>query len=210
MLKTFEQFYARKEYGQAIGVLKANKDEISPGVWNYNLGTTYAQVRNLPLARYHLLQAEKAGFDDQAVVRNLGQVEAELGVEKLEKPYSLTDHLFRVGFFVSDGIIVTFCLLLLTIGVWLVRRKLSLRPVGAILAAVLVLAGVNVWLVNLPVSIVVEPQAILEGPSAIFATNEELTPGLKIVTRDEGQWKKIIFPSRYAGWIKNSGLKELD
>ena len=55
VLKTFEDYYTKKDYLNALLVLQKGGKEISPKVKHYNLGTVYAKMQNWPMARYHFL-----------------------------------------------------------------------------------------------------------------------------------------------------------
>src|SRR5665647_2086831 len=57
VLKTFEDYYTKKDYLNALLVLQKGGKEISPKVKHYNLGTVYAKMQNWPMARYHFLLA---------------------------------------------------------------------------------------------------------------------------------------------------------
>ncbi|HXH32050.1 MAG TPA: hypothetical protein VNJ01_14675 [Bacteriovoracaceae bacterium] len=208
-MKTFEGHYARKEYAEALKVLNDQKDNLSQDLWHYNLGTTYAQLKEFPLARFHLLTAQKQGFSQAGLYQNLEIVEANLETTRLERSLSAGDNLFKAGIIISDGILVTLSLLAIAVGVWFIKKKPSLRLIVLIISVVLLLVGFNHWLISLPRSIVMENQALYEGPSAIFQGKDEVPAGVLVITEDEGQWKRIIFPSRFEGWVKSTGLKEL-
>ncbi len=78
------------------------------------------------------------------------------------------------------------------------------------LLLVLIPVGLNWWVKSWPYAVVVAPQAIQEGPSAIFPARGELPVGVLVITREMGEWEEVIYPSRFQGWIKKQGLKVLE
>lgn len=208
-LKTVETLYAQKEFQSALDLLMANKKSISPGLWNYNVGTVYAGLNEWPLARYHLLMAEREGFISKESGINLDLVEEKLEISRLEKPFGWSDYLVKGGLFVSEGILSSLALLILVVGLFNLRKSKTFKSLGLTVSAVLFVLGINWWIQSWHKMIVLTPQGIHEGPSGIFAAREEIPAGVLIITTQEEEWAKIIYPMRFQGWIKNSGLKEL-
>jgi hypothetical protein len=209
LLKTFETYYAQKDYNKAVNFLVSHEKDISPGLWHYNLGTVMAQMNNLPLARFHLLQAERLGFSEKAVLANKELVESKLEADKYERSISKTDYLFKAGLFLSDGVFLTIVLAMIVAAIWSMKRK-SFEVLACLAIGIVVTLGLNWWVKSWPLQIVVKPQLIREGPSSIFPEVEELPAGIMVITSEKGGWKKILYPSRYGGWIINDGLKELE
>lgn len=208
-LKTVEAFYVKKDYQSALQTLEANKSKITSGLWHYNMGTIYAGMKEWGKARFHLLQAEREGFVSKESEQNLELVESALGVESLEKSIGWTDYVVRGAMISSEGILSTLALFVLIAGMIGVIRKKSIIGFSVLTLSVLFLIGLNFWIKTWPLAIVSAPQEIQEGPSAIFASKEELPSGVLVLATHEGEWRKILYPARYQGWIKNTGLEEL-
>jgi hypothetical protein len=209
VLKTFETYYVQKDYAKALGFLESHEKDISPGLWHYNLGTVFAQMNKYPEARYHLLKAQRQGLSNKSVQVNKELVESKLEVAKYERSISTTDHLYRAGMYLSDGILSTLGLLFILAAIWSMRKKsfLTLSGFGLAIATIL---GLNWWMKSWPLQIVIKPQIIREGPSSIFSEVGELPVGILVIATEKGGWKKIFYPSRYTGWVINDGLKELE
>ena len=209
-LKTVESLYIQKDYANALKILVAKQSELPSGLWNYNMGTVYAAMENWPLARLHLLRADILGTGSQEAVQNLELVESKLDVENLEKPLSLSDYLAQGSMIASEGILTSFALLILVIGLWNLRKQNSLKFLIGLFSTVLFVLGINWWIRSWPKAIVTKPQIIHEGPSGIFPEREELPAGVLVISSSSDGWQKIYYPSRFKGWIKNEGLKELE
>lgn len=209
VLKTVEALYAQKDYQKALETLTAHESEISEGVWHYNVGTVYGKLENWPMARYHLMLADWNGLSSKEVISNKKYVEAKLGIEKLEKPLAPSDYLVRSGIEVSQGILTSISLSVVLIGLVIFGKKKSIRSLVASLAICGLIAGLNIWIHSWDKLIVTSTQIIKDGPSDIFGARDELPPGLMIVGRKKGAWIEVIYPSRFQGWVKDSGLKEL-
>jgi hypothetical protein len=179
------------------------------GVWNYNMGLVNAQLKNLPLARYHLLEAKKLGAETSELTSSIALVESQLNVSRLETPINGSDQLINIAMTLSEGPLITISLVFLIIGLWLIKRMSSYKSVLITLAMVITPLGLNYWVANLPMKIVLNDQIILEGPSQLFPRRGEVPAGVLIVTRPKGEWEEIIFPARFGGWIRSSGLRTL-
>lgn len=210
VLKTFQDFYVKKDYDNALLTLQKEGDELSPGLLHYNLGTVYAKKGDYPMARYHLLEAERQGFSGNDLYQNLNLVENKLEIAKLEEPQSVTDQLVRVGDLAANGILTSLSLLILIFGLLSLKKQRSWGRVTAFLALFLIPLAMNWWIRSWPKAINIEEQEILEGPSAIFSPIGELPAGVLVITEDKGDWSKIIYPTRYSGWIKSKRLQKLE
>lgn len=210
VLKTFQDFYVKKDYDNALLTLQKEGEQLSPGLYHYNLGTVYAKKGDFPMARYHLLQSEKHGFSGSDLYQNLNLVETELEIGKLEEPVSATDQLVRVADFVSDGILTSLSLLILIFGLLSLKKQRSWGKIVIFLVLFLIPLSMNWWINSWPRAINIEEQEILEGPSAIFSPTGELPAGVMVIAEDNGVWSKIIYPTRYSGWTKSKRLKKLE
>ena len=209
VLETVQTFYTQKDYENALLALKENQSKIPEGLWHYNMGTIYGKMEQYPLARYHLLMADKKGYNSEDLLSNTILVEEKLQIEKLEQSYSSSDFLFKAGLVARDGIFTLLGLILVLIGVISLWKKAGFRVWGSLFALAVLIISMN-WLVDaLDKKIVLEGQAIQEGPSAIFRTTDELPAGIMVITTEKNGWLKIIYPSRFEGWIKDKGLREL-
>lgn len=209
VLKTVENLYAQKDYQKALETLTAHKSEISNGVWHYNVGTVYGKLENWPMARYHLMLADWNGLSSKDVIANKKFVEAKLGVEKLERPIAPSDYLVKNGIEASQGILTSVSLLVVLVGLVFFWKKRNIRTLVASLVVCGMIAGLNIWIHSWDKLIVTSTQIIKDGPSDIFGPRDEIPPGLMIVGRKKGAWIEVIYPSRFQGWIKDNGLKEL-
>jgi hypothetical protein len=210
VLKTFEDFYIQKDYGNALLTLKKYGQEIPPGLLNYNLGIVYGKIDNWPMARFHFLQSERAGFWSDGLTQNLLLAEQKLEIGKLEKPLSTSDILVKSALFVSNGLLTSLSFMMLLAGLMLLKKKPSVLKSLVIATLVALPVVLNFWINSWPKAVVTESQVIIEGPSQIFTPLGELNPGVMVIVRQEGEWLKIIYPSRFSGWIKNKGLMKLE
>lgn len=210
VLKTFEDFYASKDYEKALLTLKTHEEELSPGILHYNLGTVYAQIENLPLARFHLLKAERSGLTSERLQQNLNIVEEKLDMNKLERATSVQDHFVQVSTTLSGDILNSLSLVLLIIGLLILRQKRTVTRMIALILMVSLPLTFDFWVRSWPRAVVLEPQEVREGPSQIFSPVAELPSGVVIIFQDHGDWRKITYPNRFRGWIKPQSIKELE
>jgi hypothetical protein len=210
VLKTVEALYQKKDYQEALKVLLTNRREISPGIWNYNIGTVYGKLGNDALARFHFLKAEAEGFVTEEVVTNKKLVEKNLDVEKLESPISLSDYLIKGGLVAGEGIFTFFALVFALIALWRILKKKALAASMSLAGMALALLLMDWWVDSWNRVVVVGPQLTYDGPSAIFQVSDELPRGVLLVTEEKDGWSKIIYPSRFQGWMKRTGVMELE
>ena len=100
-------------------------------------------------------------------------------------------------------------LLVILIGIYKARRASELKN----LAITTLIAGfillLNFWILSWTKVVVISPQMVREGPSAIFRETTEVPPGIMLVISKEGDWSKIIYPSRFEGWTLGKNFREL-
>jgi len=209
MLKTVENSFAQKDYPGTLKILEANKSQMSTGLWHYNMGTVHAKMENYPLARFHFLKAEAEGFNSKEVLTNRELVERKLDIERSESSISTSDYLVKGGMTAAQGILGMVSLFLIIAAIFSLWKRNSLKIFGVILLPALILVGLNIWIKNWNRQIVMTPQPIFEGPSAIFEARNEVPPGVMLVVVEKDGWLQIIYPSRYQGWVKPEGMKEL-
>ena len=209
VLKTVQTLHDQKDYQAALKTLEANKAEISPGLWHYNVGTIYGKLENWPLARYHLLMADTEGFRSKELFNNILLVESKIESIKLEKPESTMDYFVMGGITASQGVLTSISLILVICGIFGLRKKINLKSSMVFFFMAIMVLGLNWWILSWNKNIVITPQPIKDGPSNIFESRGEVQPGLLIVGSQKGEWLKIYYPSRFQGWIKKSGLEEL-
>jgi hypothetical protein len=126
-LKTFEGFYLKKDYVNALKTLEQHQKEIDLGLWHYNMGTVLAEMNNWPIARFHFLLAEKSGLNTKQLNQNLLLVEEKLDITRLEKPLNTSDYLLKASFVAADGPLVTLGFLILALGLYFLKKKPSLK-----------------------------------------------------------------------------------
>lgn len=209
VLKTVEALYAQKNYQEALKTLESNQGNISPGVWHYNMGTVLGKLESLPMARYHLTMADLEGFNSQEVILNKKLVETKLDIPKLEKANSASDYFVKGSIEASQGILTTLSLILVIFGIVNMWKKSSYKVLAVLLTSALFVIGLNFWIQSWNKVIVITSQSIQEGPSVIFPSRDELPVGVMLIISKKGEWSKVVYPSRFQGWIKNAGLKEL-
>lgn len=204
-----QTLYREKDYQGALKTLEQHRRDLSPGVWHYNMGTVLAKLENPALSRYHFVMAEKAGLTGWELQENRSLVETKLDVARLERPLSTSDYLRKAGMLASDGVFMTIALLLIIGGITSAWKRTS----GSLTAAFFILSfsllSVNFWIMSWDQVIVMKPQVLSEGPSAIFGQKEEIPAGVILVVEKRGEWLKVLYPSRFEGWILSQGLKEL-
>ena len=209
VLKTVEKLYSEKDYSGALKLLEKSSKKMGEGLWHYNMGSVLGKLEKFPEARYHLLMSERHGFSSQELNLNQELVETKLGVTKLESPLTLTDYIARGGMIGSQGYFTTIALLGIVISIWLARKKDQLKAAIFFLLCSLSFVGLNFWIENWEKYIVIGPKVIQEGPSSIFREKGEIPLGVMLITQEKEDWIKIIYPSRFEGWTKRNGLKEL-
>ncbi len=209
VLKTVEALHAQKDYKSAIHKLETNQSKISPGVWHYNMGSVHGKLENWSLSRFHFLMAELNGYSTKELMMNKKLVESKLSIEKYEKPISTTDYLIKGSLIASQGILTMVSFLIILFAIYRARKVSELKS----LALTTLFAGfilvLNFWILSWTKVVVFSPQMVREGPSVIFRETTEVPAGIMLVISKEGEWSKIIYPSRFEGWTQGKNFREL-
>lgn len=180
------------------------------GLWHYNMGTVHAEMNNWPMARYHFLLADEAGFSSKELRQNQEMAESKLEVPRLEQPLATSDYLVKTAMVANQGPLMTLGLIFLIIGLWLLKKKPRFKSAVVFVIAVATPLLIDLWIDAWPKKIVTVTKAVYEGPSALFEIRGEIPAGVLVLTNTKGEWEEIIFPSRFSGWIKSDGLKRLE
>lgn len=210
VLKTFEAYYAQKDYAKSLEILKAKASAFEKDNWEYNMGTVLARMENFPEARFHLLQAEKLGLSAPGLDQNLSLVEEKLEVPRLEKSLNTQDYALKAGLVLSEGYFSTLSLLGLVVGILVLKSKFSWKRVLGFVFLISAPLALNFWITSLDQFVAVKPANLQEGPSLIFSKVGDVPAGIRLVGKADGSWIKIIYPSRFSGWVKSSELKILE
>lgn len=210
VLKTFEAHYAQKDYAKSLEILKTKASAFEKDNWEYNMGTVLARLENFPEARFHLLQAEKLGLSAPGLDQNLLMVEEKLEVPRLEKSLNTQDYAFKAGLVLSEGYFSTLSLLGLIVGILVLKASFSWKRVVGFFILITAPLALNFWIASLDQFVAINPATLQEGPSLIFSKVGDIPAGVRIVGKKDGSWIKILYPSRYSGWVKSSELKNLE
>jgi hypothetical protein len=210
MLKTYEALYQKNDFNNALKYLRDNSSEIPQELWHYNLGLVYAKLGSFPLARYHFLMAGKAGLQLESLRQNEKLIVEKLDLASVEKPLNASDYIYKGVTFLSQGELTSLCLIVLFTGLLSLRKKLNMARLAVIIVAMSIPLTLGFLVKQWPEAIVIQDDRVAEGPSGIFAALTDIPAGVKVVTKGEGDWREILYPSRYKGWIRKNSIKELE
>ncbi len=209
ILKTVEALHTGKDYAGAVSYLEKHRGHLPQGLWHFNMGTMNAKLEKWPEARFHFLMAEEQGFSPDLVTNNKFIIEEKLNLSKLEKPITTSDFFYKGSLIGSEGLFTTLSLLCLLIGLYALWKKASLKVFSAFIVIGVMILGLNLWIKSWNKQIVIGSVPVFEGPSVIFQARGEIPPGVLVITTTKDEWLRVLFPSRFEGWIKNADLKEL-
>jgi hypothetical protein len=195
-LKTVQTFYESHDYQEALKTLESGHEQIPAGIWHYNMGTIHGKLENWSRARYHFLMAEEKGFSSPELLTNKQIAEQKLEISKLEKPLGASDY-------------ATFALLMVVVGILSIWRKASFKVTLSFFAGSLLIMLCHWGVKSLDKSVVIDEIPLHDGPSVIFGSRGEVPAGVFLITTKQDEWLKIIYPSRFEGWVKANGPKEL-
>jgi hypothetical protein len=209
ILKTVADLHERKDYQGALKYLDGHRGNVPADIWHFNMGTLYAGLEKWPQARFHFLMSDKHGFPGALSMNNKAMVEEKLNVSKLEKPITLSDYFYKAGLIGEKGVFTTVSLLFLFFGIIALWRKKSFKIFWTSLVLASIVLLISWWVKTWNRQIALQGIPVYEGPSLIFDARNEIPPGIMMVTTDNGPWHKVLFPSRFRGWVKNTDLKEI-
>lgn len=210
VLKTFADFYAKGDFPNAWVELEKVRGAVSPGLWHYNAGTVKAQMSNPAEARYHFLKSRAEGYKGDNLETNLSLMEEKLETKSVEKPLETSDYAVKFGMWAQNGFFTTISLIILVSGLMVLKREKKISILVVTILLMIVPVGAGMWIRNWNEVINLQPLEVREGPSAIFASRGELPAGVLLIANKSGEWYQIKYPSRFRGWIKADGIKELE
>jgi hypothetical protein len=202
--------YAKGDFSNAQIELEKVREKISPGLWHFNMGTLKAKMSIPAEARFHFLEARLHGFTEKQLNQNLELVETQLNIISLEKPLEVADYAMKAGMWSQNGFFTMLSLLILVMGMITLKKERKHSVLFITIILTLIPFGLHFWVKSWDKYITLTALEVREGPSVIFGLRGELPDGVLVITRKSGEWREIIYPSRFRGWIKNAGLKELE
>jgi len=209
-LKTFEEHYLQKDYPNALLVLKNSENQLTPSLWHYNMGTVYGEMNNWPMARFHFILAEKSGLNSKELIQNKELIETKIEISRLEKALDTSDYLIKASNIASDGPLLTIGFLFLAVGIWFLKKKATLKSAVIFVLVVSTPLMLDFWIDSWPRKIVIAPKTVYEGPSVLFGAIGEIPAGVMVITNKKDDWEKVIYPSRFSGWVKSDHLERLE
>jgi len=200
-LKTYQDLWQAKEYQKAKIWLENHPTSFSAETWHYNLGTTEAQLNELPSARYHFEQAYQLGKRDSKVAESLIWIRKELQTEQWETSSAWTDYIYkfliyRPQYFFSQLTLVT---LALGFGLFAIK-KITKKIMISFVVAGFLFSCLGLYLSQNIVLITQEPVQSYRGPSKIFDF-QEVPAGVMLYLRPYGNTYKVLYPSLAKGWV---------
>jgi len=204
--QTLEKQYIEGSYSEVITSLLSHSQDIQSGLYHYNLGTLYAKMGKMGIARFHFERALGQGNVSAMVMNNLSAVKESLTQSALQKPEGLSyQTLFSIGE-MPDQIFLTFGLIVAIISIFVCRFRILKYWKHLLVVGLLgFIPYVTISLVKEDVNfaICLERSNILEGPSEIYKVNDELPEGIKVLLGDtKGDFIFIKAPEKYTGWVK--------
>ena len=208
--KSLEGLYLKGEFAEAQKVLLANKDQFSPGLFHYNLGTVLMKMGNHAAGRYHLEKALKNGYVDTKVFHNLSVAKSHLGVSDVENSGNPFDAILSFSLDIPFSLYLTLTLIFALCLALLMKLKMLVRwsRVGICFAFVLLpVLYYSFFLSRFNFAIALSDAPLREGPSQIYAELSKVKAGSKfIIGESQDGWYYIKSPSTMTGWIKKDDL----
>ena len=206
----FEDLYLKKDYKGASNYLLQNKQQLSSGIFHYNLGTVYSKLGDFPAARFHLEKAIKEGYINSASLNNLTFVKAQLQVDDISTSVALPDQMMNVALTIPPAAYLSLTLLLVLLGLVLLKSKRLFKKISIgifILIALTPMLFSEFYISKINYAIAFKDISLYEGPSKIFSEKGKVHAGSKVILGEykEG-WFYVKFPLSLTGWINKDQL----
>ncbi len=210
LLQSVQSLYLEGDYQGAIDALTKNRELLDLGLFHFNLGTLYLKNEQWGPGRYHLEKALKVGLVSEAQYHNLSVAKAKPGLVGLDSSQSWSEYALNTALAFPRDAYISSSLLLLTIGLYFVRRSLAvswIKIISGLIFAALPSAFYLFFLAELKEAVVLKDSPIREGPSQIYAEGTSLQAGSKIIVgKQSGNWYFIRYPRNHGGWIGRQDL----
>ena len=187
-----------------------NKQQLSSGIFHYNLGTVYSKLGDFPAARFHLEKAIKDGYINSASLNNLTFVKAQLQVDDISTSVALPDQMMNVALTIPPAAYLSLTLLLVLLGLVLLKSKRLFKKISIgifILIALTPMLFSEFYISKINYAIAFKDISLYEGPSKIFSEKGKVRAGSKVILGEykEG-WFYVKFPLSLTGWINKDQL----
>jgi hypothetical protein len=207
-MKELKNYIDEENYDSALKFLKSNENIDAP-ILNYNLGFIYFKKENYVQARTYLEKAQYGGLRTKELKSALYRVKSELGIQNLEKSYSVKDEIMMetVGHHEDVFLALIGFVLFIALGLGITGKKFF-----SFVSSILFLAITSFYFFIQSYEIQINKEEIFVylGPSKIFEQIQVISPGIKLITKKhEGNWSYISHPEMYRGWLFKSKVNKL-
>ena len=207
---SFEDLYLKKDYKGAANYLLQNKQQMSSGIFHYNLGTVYAKMGDLPAARFHLEKSIKEGYINSSSLNNLAYIKTKLQVDDLSTSPEWQDQLMNATLAFPMSGYLSLTLIITLVGLLFIRMKKMTKKITMALFIILALFPIAysaLYLEKINYAIAFKDVTLYEGPSKIFQDKGKIHAGSKIILGEfkEG-WFYVKFPISLTGWVSKDQL----
>lgn len=184
----------------------------------YNIGNSYYQLGEYPMAVYYYYRAKLLLPREEGIRQNL-----DLALKKLNLPSARSENVFFIHTMLSLPEKLTlfgFSLLILTflfsIHLWIPNSKLFYATViVGFFTAVLCLSLLYSRFIAPTEGVIVKAASLYRDAGMQYAKVAErpIQPGIKVEVldqRDQGRWIKIYSPEGIPGFVKQSSIRLID
>lgn len=210
ILKNAEQFYIKKDYEAALGVILEAKDTLDPGLFHFNLGSLYLKKGELGPARFHLEKAKDSGFSYPMLWKNLKYIQTQPQVLDPVKSKNIQEYVVGKTMDVPLSFVGIFSLLAVIIILFSLQRKWIERKFIAVILLLLSIAPLGISYSikkGYNYAIALKPLRVYEGPSKIYPDYGEISAGSRVIINNfQDDWYYILSPRSQSGWVEKTDL----
>jgi tetratricopeptide (TPR) repeat protein len=109
---SFEELYLKNNYKGAANYLLQNKQQLSSGIFHYNLGTVYSKMGDYAAARFHLEKAIKDGYINSSSLNNLKFIKSQLQVDDISNSTGFPDEVMNIALSIPSAAYFSFTFLI--------------------------------------------------------------------------------------------------
>jgi tetratricopeptide (TPR) repeat protein len=185
----------------------------------FNIGNTYFQLEEFPLAAYYYYRAKALMPRDERVQTNLSIAQAKMGITSIENwPFLRVLLLFHTHLSLPERLQIFFVagflfLIVASVYIWRPQKwhKLAMKILGFICLVMLLSVGYTRYFAPIEAVLIRSTTLYRDAGEqyATVSTNPTLA-GNKVTVLEvlkEGQWLKIISPTGEIGYVPNSTLR---
>lgn len=200
-----------QQWQNALNLLNEHKDQFDSAIYHYNVAVVKVNLAQSSDAMYHFEMAKSLGLQSPELINSINSLKEQLNISYIENSLEFIDLMHQLLFQLPNQFYYSVSILMLILVFWNFKLIVTrLFKVLLILVSIAPSIFFTSYIKPKEMAIIQANLKVYAGPSRIFDQVQEIPEGAKIIIgNDYNNWKQVIYPQRFKGWIFSDKYKAI-